>query len=252
MHGELPQSMSHAPEPAPPPKRSMARLTLIRPWSSAGSLEHFRMFRSKCRPGADAPLGAARPTGRRSPTGQLLGPGRSELRPAHPAFAVPPDWDPTGPRCTCRSASLGDIFNHPEALVYVDGAPVGSADRYHHTLRCPASADGGPHQLSLHGWTGHAGWPPDPGSRDKLFMRECARGGSGTRFGIRGLADAALGHRAILADGPPEKATGLLDRARPRSFWLDTRADGRSRSTPAPEAHEALRTASPRQVRRWT
>lgn len=86
-------------------------------------------------------------------------------------FTVPEDW-----RADCLALHLplgvfGDIFNHPEALVHIDEAPIGSSDRYHHTLALdPCLADGAPHVLSLHGWTGLAGWPPDPASKAKLFM----------------------------------------------------------------------------------
>ena len=37
-------------------------------------------------------------------------------------------------RCTCPLGTAGDIFTHPEALLYIDGCAVASADRYHHTI----------------------------------------------------------------------------------------------------------------------
>ncbi len=86
-------------------------------------------------------------------------------------FQVPPDWNAEKLALHLPLGELGDIFNHPEALVHIDQAPIGSADRYHHTLPLAAAlADGAEHVLSLHGWTGLAGWPPNPNSKAKLFM----------------------------------------------------------------------------------
>jgi len=86
-------------------------------------------------------------------------------------FTVPHGWDANHIALHFPLGVLGDIFNHPEALVHVDRVPIGSADRYHHTLPLrPEVADGRAHVLSLHGWTGLAGWPPDPKCKAKLFM----------------------------------------------------------------------------------
>ncbi|MDJ0825394.1 MAG: glycoside hydrolase family 38 C-terminal domain-containing protein [Rhodobacter sp.] len=93
---------------------------------------------------------------------------RSEL-------AVPWGWDAGALALHLPLGKAGDIFTHPEALVYVDGQPFGSADRYHDTLRLPAAlADGRTHALALHGWTGLDAWPPNPDARDMLFMGEPA------------------------------------------------------------------------------
>ncbi len=90
-------------------------------------------------------------------------------------FVVPGDWDAERLALHLPLGVLGDIFSHPEALAYVDQVPIGSADRYHHTLPLdPALADGRRHVLSLHGWTGHAGWPPDPDSKAQLHMGACS------------------------------------------------------------------------------
>ena len=87
------------------------------------------------------------------------------------SFQVPTGWNPDQIALHFPLGVLGDIFNHPEALVHVDRIPIGSADRYHHTLPLRADlADGRSHVLSLHGWTGLAGWPPDPKCKAKLFM----------------------------------------------------------------------------------
>ncbi len=91
------------------------------------------------------------------------------------SFQVPEGWDATNLALFLPLGILGDVFNHPEALVHVDRVPVGSADRHHHTVALDAHvADNRAHVLSLHGWTGLAGWPPDPDANTKLFMSEPA------------------------------------------------------------------------------
>jgi alpha-mannosidase len=70
---------------------------------------------------------------------------------------------------------IGDAgeFSHPEALAYIDGRPLAAVDRHHQELRLPARfADGRPHHLLLHGWTGNLG-STDPKPGQKLFMRPC-------------------------------------------------------------------------------
>ncbi|SFS21364.1 alpha-mannosidase [Yoonia litorea] len=89
------------------------------------------------------------------------------------SFSVPETWDRDCLALYMPLGVMGDIFNHPEALVHVDRVPIGSADRYHHTIPLdPSVADGKSHMLSLVGWTGLAGWPPDPNAKTKLFMGE--------------------------------------------------------------------------------
>ena len=89
------------------------------------------------------------------------------------SFAVPAGWNAAHIALYMPLGVMGDIFNHPEALVHVDTKPIGSADRYHHTIPLdPIYSDGKSHTLSLQGWTGLAGWPPDPDSNSKLFMGE--------------------------------------------------------------------------------
>ncbi|MEL6957372.1 MAG: glycoside hydrolase family 38 C-terminal domain-containing protein [Pseudomonadota bacterium] len=90
-------------------------------------------------------------------------------------FTVPDGWDTDAIALHLPLGALGDIFNHPEALVHIDTLPIGSADRYHHTIPLsPDLSDGRPHMLSLQGWTGLAGWPPDHSSPAKLFMGRSA------------------------------------------------------------------------------
>ncbi len=86
-------------------------------------------------------------------------------------FTVPESWDAQSLALHLPLGVLGDIFSHPEALVHIDTVPIGSADRYHHTIPLDGHVrDGQHHVVSLHGWTGLAGWPPAPDSKAKLFM----------------------------------------------------------------------------------
>ncbi|MEM6408139.1 MAG: glycoside hydrolase family 38 C-terminal domain-containing protein [Pseudomonadota bacterium] len=138
-------------------------------------------------------------------------------------FTVPSDWVgnlalhlPLG--------EAGDIFTHPEGLVYIDGKPIASADRYHHTVPLPDHVhDGQNHQIALHGWTGLSGWPPDPNSNQQLFMETCTlvTRDRPTQFFLW-LANAALGTARELMDRRSERHNILtaLDRA---FLTLDTR-----------------------------
>ena len=89
-------------------------------------------------------------------------------------FTVPDGWDASCLALHLPLGNAGDIFTHPEALLYLDGEPIASADRYHHTIPLPPDvADGRAHEIALHGWTGMSGWPPDPNDRSRLYMRQC-------------------------------------------------------------------------------
>ncbi|MEL6463561.1 MAG: glycoside hydrolase family 38 C-terminal domain-containing protein [Pseudomonadota bacterium] len=97
------------------------------------------------------------------------GPDQNFVLKSH--FTVPDGWQTDDLALFLPLGVLGDIFNHPEALVHIDSEPIGSADRYHHTIPLPPTvADGTSHVVSLLGWTGLAGWPPDLESKAKLFM----------------------------------------------------------------------------------
>ncbi|WP_420641731.1 alpha-mannosidase [Candidatus Leptofilum sp.] len=66
---------------------------------------------------------------------------------------------------------LGDAgeFCHPEVLVYVGGRPFAACDRFHQEILLDAAwADGQPHALVLHGWTGRG-----VDKLEKLLMRPC-------------------------------------------------------------------------------
>ncbi|WP_147124664.1 alpha-mannosidase [Shimia ponticola] len=137
-------------------------------------------------------------------------------------FTVPEAWQ--NPALHLPMGVAGDIFTHPESLVHIDGQAIGSADRYHHTIPLDrALADGKPHDLMLQGWTGLAGWPPDPSDPAQLFMNECAVVEIDRVLeSFITLAEVALDVAQQLAEGRPEKHRLLnaLDRA---FLTLDTR-----------------------------
>lgn len=65
-----------------------------------------------------------------------------------------------------------ESFSHPETLIYIDGEPLAGSDRHHQTVRIPAQyADGQPHELALHGWSGYGN---RDGEHGRLFARESA------------------------------------------------------------------------------
>ncbi|WP_298437480.1 glycoside hydrolase family 38 C-terminal domain-containing protein [uncultured Jannaschia sp.] len=140
------------------------------------------------------------------------------------SFTVPADWKPEHLALHLPLGLSGDIFNHPEALLHIDRTPIGSADRYHHTVPLDDGlADGASHVVSLHGWTGLAGWPPDPDARAKLMMgtpalvQRCP-----ATLAFHRLAETALDVATTL---PRDDATarGLLDALDAAFLVLDTR-----------------------------
>jgi alpha-mannosidase len=89
------------------------------------------------------------------------------------SFTIPTDWRGAPVALELPLGEAGD-FSHPEALVYVDGQIVSACDRHHQELFLPERyADGQPHTLLLHGWTGLGGRATNQDYR-KLLMRECA------------------------------------------------------------------------------
>lgn len=153
-------------------------------------------------------------------------------------FQVPHGWDADQIALHLPLGALGDIFNHPEALVHVDTVPIGSADRYHHTIPlAPGLADGTTHVLSLHGWTGLAGWPPDPSSKAKLYIAEPALvERDSTVMELVQLAQVMLDTTVTLdrESEQSQKLLQLLDRA---FQILDTRAPiGQAFYASAPDA----------------
>jgi len=82
---------------------------------------------------------------------------------------VVPSWEATSPVVLYLALGESGDFDHPEALVYIDGIPFTGYDRRHQEIRLlDAWRDGGRHILTLHGWTGigrtHG---------EQLFMSRC-------------------------------------------------------------------------------
>ena len=153
-------------------------------------------------------------------------------------FHLPADWE--NPGLLLQLGEIGDIFNHPEALVLVDGEPIGSADRQHHTI----SLDGcrpGQHRLILEGWTGWSDYPPDFGSRAKLCMRQCLAVETNPvleELLIR--AECAL-ESALLLEPDSLERTAILDALDYAFFALDTRhPPGNAMHASAEEALDKL------------
>ncbi len=79
-------------------------------------------------------------------------------------FTVPDGWD----KPLVLHLPIGDApdFIHPEALVYIDGEPYAAVDRFHQDIPLRAQwADGQPHDLALHGYTGI--WSTDMDGDDR-------------------------------------------------------------------------------------
>ena len=118
---------------------------------------------------------------------------------------IPTDF--ANPALYLPLGKAGDIFTHPEALMYLGDQPFASTDRYHHTTIIPHGFEKGrTYPLSLHGWTGLTSWPPDPKDKRGLFMKPCQIVDLclNTR-GLVMLAETALDHAAHLSDDQPEK-----------------------------------------------
>ncbi|MBB5514166.1 alpha-mannosidase [Rubricella aquisinus] len=157
-------------------------------------------------------------------------------------ITIPRGWTSGKIALHLPMGEAGDIFTHPESLLYIDGVPYASADRYHHTIYLPQDlADGHPHRIELHGWTGLSGWPPDPTDQSKLFMKPCAVVSIdlATRDFLS-RAEVALDVARKLSDDRPEKHR-ILNALDAAFLQLDTRdplGDAFYRSIP--RAAEAL------------
>jgi len=137
---------------------------------------------------------------------------------------IPADWGSETLNLSLPMGRTGDIFNHPEAMVYVDGRPLTSADRHHHLVPLPASlADDDKHRIALHGWTGLSGWPPDLSDPSRLVMKaaELVEIDPDLRDFVA-LAETALDVVRYLADDRPERH-GILNALDAAFLALDTR-----------------------------
>ncbi len=159
------------------------------------------------------------------------------------SFQIPCDWDVDHLALHLPLGTFGDIFNHPEALVYVDGKPIGSADRYHQTISLDSdSANGQRRRLDLHGWTGHTRWPPDYSDRSKLFIgRPALVERDPFLLEFFQLAGSAL-DTAIELSGNASVRDGLFDALNRAFLVLDTwELPGPALYESAPDALSVLR-----------
>lgn len=139
-------------------------------------------------------------------------------------FQVPGEWDKSQPLALFLPLGGGGDFSHPEALAYVDGEAYATCDRHHHEILLkPDWADGKPHTLALHGWTG-LGDSLKGDLHTRLYMRECAlvQIDQPTRELIA-LARVALESVQVLEEDHPARY-GLLNALNDAFFVLDTRA----------------------------
>jgi alpha-mannosidase len=158
-------------------------------------------------------------------------------------FTVPVDWDKTQP--IALSLPLGDAadFSHPEALAYIDGQPYAACDRHHQEILLqPNWADGQPHLLALHGWTGLGGARRGD-LLTKLYMRACAVAQihQPTRDFVA-LARVALETAQVLDEHDPARHE-LLNALNDAFIMLDTRdpLDGNAFYESVGTAAETLR-----------
>ena len=119
-------------------------------------------------------------------------------------FQAPPDWSGDVPIALYLPLGVSGDFSHPEALTYLDGTPHAACDRHHQEIPLPPRyADGAPHLLALHGWSGSLGGDP----YRRLIMRECAlvQIDQPTRDLVT-LARVALGTADALHEDDPAQA----------------------------------------------
>ena len=153
-------------------------------------------------------------------------------------FRVPEGW--RNPALFLPLGDIGDLFNHPEALVCIDGEPVGSADRNHHTIALDPPMDG-LHSLVLEGWTGWSEYPPAHDSPKQLQMQQCCVVETAPlldEFLTR--SECALESALLLEAGAPER-NAILDALDHAFLVLDTRhPPGEAMHASASDALEAL------------
>lgn len=138
-------------------------------------------------------------------------------------FTVPADWDSSSPVALYLPLGESGEFSHPEALAYLDGLPFAACDRHHQEILLQSEwADGKPHTLVLHGWTGLGGLARGD-YLTKLYLRPCSivQIHQPTRDFIA-LARVAHETAEILDDNNPAKH-GLLNALNDAFNALETR-----------------------------
>jgi alpha-mannosidase len=138
-------------------------------------------------------------------------------------FTIPDDWDKSRPAALYLPLGEARDFSHPEALAYIDGEPFATCDRHHQEILLRDEwADGRPHGLALHGWTGLGGFAKNE-PLSKLYMRQCevVQIHEGAR-GLVSLARVALETAQNLDEDNPARQ-GLLSALNETFIALDTR-----------------------------
>jgi alpha-mannosidase len=155
------------------------------------------------------------------------------------AFRVPDAWSAHAPLALYLPLGEPGSFSHPEALIYIDGVSLAACDRHHQEVWLPPDwADGQPHTLALHGWTGNS---HREGREARLMMRPCelVQIDPPTRAFVV-LANAALRVANRLADDSPAKSA-LYNALEAAFNCLDTREPfGEEFYASVPEAYAAL------------
>ncbi len=155
-------------------------------------------------------------------------------------FEIPHDW--LHPALCLPLGDIGDVFNHPEALVMVDGKPLGSVDRHHHAILLGPATEG-LHELVLEGWSGWSDYPPDFGSTKQLQMCNCYTVETNPELeSFLILAECALETAQLLDTGGTERSR-ILDVLDQAFLVLDTRDPiGQAMHASAADALECLQT----------
>ncbi len=85
-------------------------------------------------------------------------------------FTIPDTFDPAAPAALLFNIGESGDFDHPEALIYIDGEAFCGVDRRHQEIHLPDRwRDGREHRLLLHGWCGLMGGTHVTDAR-KLYM----------------------------------------------------------------------------------
>jgi len=156
-------------------------------------------------------------------------------------FTIPSDFDPASPVALFLPLGVSGDFDHPEALIYIDGEPYSGCDRNHREIRLSDKWRGGqPHRLLLHGWCGLMGGTEIPAGR-KLFMEtpRVVQVDLPTRAYIAAARAASVAAKHLDKNNPSrDRLYNALDHA---FKVLDTRAPlGDTFYDSLPAAHEAL------------
>jgi len=90
------------------------------------------------------------------------------------SFTIPADFDPQSPVMLVLPLGVAGDFDHPEALIYVDGEAYAGCDRNHQAIKLRDEwRDGKTRKILLHGWCGLMGGTAVEAGR-KLYMGQPA------------------------------------------------------------------------------